>query len=136
LHIPSNAHFSSSIHAVYPIPVNLLFGGIVYSGDENTGYALNFLDDLLTLGLIETKVPDYPYRHLSVNEDRSAIDSQWPPDNHSLGFIYMMTDNFKEIFELAERHFNKANINIYLYSSQGDQAILNQIDGITVVYAN
>ncbi|MEO7991521.1 MAG: hypothetical protein ABI663_18355 [Chryseolinea sp.] len=126
LNISPNDHFSSSISQVYPIPLNLLFGSVVYSGDENTQYANEFLNDLLTLGLTQTNVPYYPYRHLSVNEDGTAISSNWQPENHSLSFIYTMDNNFEAILNLAKEHFNKANINIYLYSSDGDEARLTK----------
>jgi hypothetical protein len=135
LNIPSNNHFSCSIHAVYPIPKNLLFGSVVYSGSENTTVAKKFLTDLLGLGLIKTNVPNYPYRHLSVDNEGNVKDSSWPPDNYSLGFIYNTSTDFKEIFNLAKEHFNQANINIYLYTSNGDEARLNKVDGIVVVYS-
>ena len=136
LKIPPNKHFSSSINEVYPIPPNLLFGSVVYSGDENSQYAEDFFNDLLNLGLTKTKLPNYPYRHLSVDEEGNAIERHWEPDNHSIGFIYKMNNNFKDIFKLAKKHFKKSNINIYLYSSQGDQGLMNKNDGITVVFAD
>jgi hypothetical protein len=117
-----NEYFSSSIKEVYPIPKNLLFGSVVYSGDENTKSATDFFDDLLILGLTETTVPNYPYRYLSVDEDGKAISSHWPPANHALGFLYAMHKNFDVIVNLAKEHTNKANIKIYLYSSNGDEA--------------
>ena len=95
LNIPSNKCFSSFIHAVYPIPLNLLFGSVVYSGDENAKDATDFFNGLLSLGLTKTKVPNYLYRHLSVDKDGNAIDSSWPPDNYSLGILFSMDNNFK-----------------------------------------
>lgn len=116
-----NEYFSSSIKEVYP-PKNLLFGSVVYSGDEKTKFAMDFFNDLLIVGLKETTVPNYPYRYLSVDKDGKAISSHWPPANHALGFLYTMDNNFEEIVNLATEHAHKANINIYLYSSDGDEA--------------
>lgn len=135
LTIAPNEPLSCEIHAVYPIPLNLLFGGVVYSGTQNADDAEMFINDLLSLGITKTNVPDYPYRYLSVNKDGNAGDSYWPPDNYSIGLLYAFDKNFKDVFNLAENHFNKSNINIYLYSSNGDQALLNKIDGVRVVYA-
>ncbi|MEQ1587659.1 MAG: hypothetical protein ABL895_17365 [Cyclobacteriaceae bacterium] len=117
-----NEYFSSSIKEIYPIPKNLLFGSVVYSGDENTKFATDFFNDLLILGLTKTTVPNYPYRYLSVNEEGKAISSHWPPANHALGFLYAMHNNFDDIVNLAKEHVNKANIKIYLYSGNGDEA--------------
>jgi hypothetical protein len=135
LNIPSNKHFSSFIHAVYPIRVNLMFGSIVFSGAQNTNDANMFINDLLSLGLTKTNVPDYPYRYLSVDKNGNVEDSSWPPDNYSLGLLFTFNNNFKDIFNLAKDYFDKTNLNIYLYSSNGDEALLNKIDGVRVVYA-
>jgi hypothetical protein len=134
--IPSNEFFASYIKVVYPIPQNLVFGSVVYLGSENTESANYFINDLTTLGLQKTQIPNYPYRHLSVDDNGNTENSHWPADNHSLGFIYKMDNNFKAIFNLAKEHFNKANINIYLFSSEGDEARLSKTDGIDVRYSN
>jgi hypothetical protein len=110
LNIPSNNHFSCSIHAVYPIPLNLLFGGIVYSGAQNTNDAKMFINDLVSLGLTKTNVPDYPYRYLSVDKNGNVDDTSWPPDNYSLGLLYTFNNNFKDIFKLAKDYFDKTNL--------------------------
>ena len=135
LEIPSNEKFSSSIINVFPIPENLLFGSTVFSGIENTQEANDFFKELETIGLMETTVPNYPYRHLRVDDDGKPYDRHWEPDNHSLSFLYKMEINFEEVFELSKKIFNKTNLNIYLYSSKGDQARLSKNDGIIVEYA-
>lgn len=135
LNIPSNNYFSCAIHAVYPIPANLVFGSVVYAGDQNAVDAKGFINDLLLLGLTKTRVPDYPYRYLSVNSEGNIPDNSWPPDNFSLGLLFTFNRNFEYIVNLAKLYFDKSNINIYLYSSNGDQALLNKIDGVRVVYA-
>ena len=135
LDIPSNERFSSSIKEVCPIPENLLFGSVVFQGVENTQSANEYFDELESIGLTETIVPNYTYRHLDVDDTGRPIDSHWEPDNHSLGFLYKMNITFKEVFELSKEHFNKTNMNIYLCSSQGDQARLSKNDGIIVEYA-
>jgi len=69
LAIPRNTFLKSSIENVYPIPPNLLFGSLVYQGSSNTNDAENFSDYLTDFGLIQTTVPNYPYRHLTVDEN-------------------------------------------------------------------
>lgn len=135
LNIPPNDNFHSSISKVYPIPKDILYGSVVYYGSENNKDADDFFKDLSNLGLSDTMLPDYPYRHLDVDEDGKAIERHWEPDSHSIGFIYKLNQNFEIIFEKAKEHFNKSNLNIYLRTSNGDQALMNQHDGITIVYA-
>lgn len=135
LDIPSNENFSSSIKEVFPIPEDLLFGRLVFQGVENTQSANEYFDALESIGLVATRVPNYPYRHLDVDDSGRPVDSHWEPDNHSLGFLYNMGIPFKDVFELSKEHFNKTNLNISLYSSKGDQARLSQNDGIIVEYA-
>jgi hypothetical protein len=136
LDIPTNTFLESSIENVYPIPPNLLFGTIVYRGSSNTNDAENFLDYLTDFELIEITVPNYPYRHLTVDENGHRPVRHWNPDNHSIGFLYKMTNtDFKTIFEESKDYFNKTNLNIYLYTSNGDQGFMSKSEGITVVYA-
>jgi len=135
LEIPSNEKFSSSITAVYPIPENLLFGSVVFSGIENTQKANDFFEELEAIGFNKTSVPNFPYRHLRVDDNGKPFDRHWEPDKHSLSFLNKMGSNFENAFELAKVHFNKTNLNIYLYSSYGDEARLSKNDGITVRYA-
>lgn len=136
LNIPPNENkFSSYITTVYPVPRNVLFGSVVFSGKENTQQANIFFEELEAIGFSKTTLPNFPYRHLSVNDDGSPINEHWPPDRHSLKLLRNMNNDFKKAFELAKKHFNKSKLNIYLYSSNGDQAFLDKIQGITVEYA-
>lgn len=136
LEIPTNEFLSSSIESVHPIPPDLLFGSIVYQGGSNTIDAESFLDYLTNMGLIQTTVPNYGYRHLTVNDNGSLPVTHWEPDNHSIGFLYKLNNTgFKNIFEESKNYFNQTNLNIYLYTSNGDQAYMSKTDGITVVYA-
>ncbi|WP_147372277.1 hypothetical protein [Mariniphaga sediminis] len=135
LQIPTNENFSSSIATVYPIPENLLFGSVVFAGTENTQQAIAFLEELEAIGFVKTSVPNYPYRHLSVGENGKPIDTHWDPDNHNMRLLLQMDSDFEKAFDLAKKHFSQANLNIYLYSSNGDQARLSKTDGIIVEYA-
>ena len=55
LNIAPNEHFSSTITEVYPIPENVLFGNVTYTGSENGVHATDFFKDLANMGL-ETKI--------------------------------------------------------------------------------
>ena len=69
------------------------------------------------------------------DENGEPLEEHWEPDNHSLGLLYKMGNTFESAFELARVHFNNANLNIYLYSSNGDEARLDKIEGVTVAHA-
>jgi hypothetical protein len=136
LTIPQNDFLNSSIKNVYPIPPDLLFGSVVYQGSTNTNAAETFLDYLKDLGITQTTVTNHPYRHLSVDENGHPPVSHWEPDNHVIGFLYKMNNiDFRTIFEASEQYFNQSNLNIDLYTSNGDQALMSKSEGITVVYA-
>jgi hypothetical protein len=135
LKIPANDRLESFIQYVYPIPKNLLFGSIIYQGSLNTNDAENFLNELKNLGLIETTVPNHPYRNLSVDENGQPIDQEWVVDNHLIGFLYDLNNvDVKTIFEESKKYFNETDLNIDLFTSNGDEAHLSKTQGITIVY--
>lgn len=137
LSIPSNDFFSSSIKEDYPMPKNVLYGSVVYSGDNNTQSAKDFIDELNSLGFLNAIVPNYDKIPMSnVDSSGTPIERNWPPDNYSLSFVCSMNDNFREAYEIAENYFNSNNINIYISSSNGDQARLDTIEGITTIFKN
>ncbi|HET6559634.1 MAG TPA: hypothetical protein VFG54_20080 [Prolixibacteraceae bacterium] len=135
LTIPTNDYLRCYIREVYPIPANILMARASYSGSQNTASAYSFFNDLKALGLTERKLPNYPYRQLAVDDNGNAINSDWSPDNHSIGFNYNMSRSFKDIVTLAMEYFNKYNINIYLSSSNGDEARFIKPNEINVHYA-
>lgn len=135
MEIPANEKFTCSIKNVYPIPADLLMGSLVFSGKENTVDALLYIEKLEKMGLKTVTLPDFPYRHLDVGENGKPIETHWEPDNHSLPFLYKMDISFRIIFELSKEHFRKSNLNISLFSSNGDEAHLSKLDGEMVIYA-
>lgn len=136
LDIPANEHLSSSIKYVYPIPKNILFGSVVYKGSNNTNDANEFLVYLSNLGLIETTVPNYPYRHLAVDETGRITNSNWQDDNYSIGVLYKMNNvDIKTIFEESKKYFDQTNLNISLFTSNGDEAHFSKSEGVTIVYS-
>lgn len=135
LKIPENKYFSSSIKEVFSTPRNLLYGSVLFTGEEKTEYANDFFDKLETIGLKDTVVSNPPF-NLNVDEAGNPIHSHWDTDKHSLSFLYSMDISFHTIFELSKEHFNKYDLNIYLFSSNGDQARLSKNDGIIVEFAD
>jgi hypothetical protein len=136
LDIPSNGYLESSIKEVFPVPKDLLSGAVVYQGSVNTGDAEGFLNYLENLGLIETAVPNHPYRNLMVDDSGHPLNRDREPDSHTIGLLYKMNNvGFKTIFEESKKYFDQNDLDINLYSSNGDQAILSKSEGITVVYA-
>jgi hypothetical protein len=134
LDIPENEYFSCSIVDVFPTPKGLLYGSVIFTGEENTRYAHDFFENLNAIGLKDTVVTNSPF-NLSVDENGKPKDTHWEPDKHSLAFQYSMNVNFYEIFELSKQYFNQYDLNIYLFTTNGDQARLSKNDGIFVVYA-
>ena len=68
--------------------------------------------------------------------NRYPPESHWEPDYHSIGFLYKMNNaDFKTIFEESKKYFNQTNLNIYLYTSNGDQGYMSKTEGIAVVCA-
>ena len=136
LDVPDNNFLSSSTENVYPIPPDLVYGSIVYQDSSNANDAEDFLDHLTGLGLIQTTVPDYRYRHMDVDENGYPPEQHWDPDRHLIGFLYQMNSvEFKTIFEASKDYFFQSNLDLYIYSSNGDQGRMSKSEGITVVYA-
>lgn len=123
LHIPPNDYFSSSIQDVFIAPENLLSGTIVLSGEENLASGWAFIEDLRSLGLRDTVVTNPPL--IKVDEKGIPVVESWPPDEYSIPFLLTLTVDFSTVFELAKVHFDKSDLNIYLYSTNGDEARLN-----------
>ncbi|WP_114750209.1 hypothetical protein [Pleomorphovibrio marinus] len=135
LEIPDNPHLSSSITEVYPIPKQLLMGSVVFKGAENLQVVEKFKSELANLGLVETSIPDYPYRHLMLGEDGGARNESWEPDNFSVGLLYKLTADLRTVVELAKTYYENYDLNIFLYSSWGDEARFSQQSGIHIRYA-
>lgn len=133
LFISENAHLSSAIQEIYPLPPDLLRGSIVFSGEENKAAALAFKEDLVKLGLKETTLS--ADRYYGIGEDGGPVDSFWEPDNHSLGLLYTLSVDMQQVVEMATEHFESSELNIYLYSTNGDEARFSQREGIRVSYA-
>lgn len=136
LEIPQNPWFSSNTKEVFPLPKNLLLGSVVYQGSDNTQRAMDYFEALDSIGLEETTIPNYNYRHFFiVDSTGQPVDKHWEPDKHSLPFLYDMTLSFTAVVEVSKAYFQDSDLNIYLSSSNGDQARFSQHDGILVVYA-
>lgn len=137
LTIPDNDYFKSSIEYVFPIPKDIIWGSIVFKGEENIEHAQKLKSAFCALGLFETSVPNYPYRHLKVNDEGTRSDKIWPPDNYSYKFLYKTNGvNFRQIVEVANRSFSNTTLNISFSSGMGDEAIFSQNNGIYIVYAD
>jgi len=131
---PPNEQLASSVDHVYPIPEDLLFGSVVFEGSNNKQDAENFFNDLISSGVTAVTVPNYPYRHLRVDENGQANERHWEPDNHLIGFLYRMNNDFNTVVEVSKRHFSQTTLNIYLYTGNGDQGIMEQGKAAVVVY--
>ncbi len=136
LEIPSDGFLTSSIKNVYPIPVNILMGTIVYKGAQHTEDVNKFIAHLEKLGLEPAILRENAYRHFTSYEGENYIDrKQWDPDNYSVSFNQKLKQtSFKTVFAEAEKFFTESSLNTYLYTSNGDEGRLTE-EGIRVVYA-
>jgi hypothetical protein len=129
-----NKRFPNGRKEVFPIPRNLLFGSVFFNELQNKQDAVDYLDSLKTIGLIETTVPNYPYRYLKVDDTGRPVNMFWPNDE-SLGLLYKLNIPFEKIVEVSEKFYNKTDLNITLYTGIGHYASFRQGEGISIHYA-
>ncbi|MCG6186220.1 hypothetical protein [Maribellus maritimus] len=134
LSIPENDYFSCSIENVYPTPKNLLYGNVIFNGEENTQYAEAFFAKLKSFGLNDTIVSNSPF-NLPVDDSGKPEDRHWDTDKHSLAFLYSLNSGFQSVVDISKQFFDNYDLNIYLFTTNGDQASLSKAHGITVFYA-
>jgi hypothetical protein len=137
LNIPDNNYFSSSVKEVIITPKNLLFGGIVFSGEENKRFAFDILEDIRNLGLRDTIWSNPSVFLTNVDEMGNPVINSWPPNYYSVPILFSLTCEFSTVFELVKEHYNRNSVfrNIGLSSSNGDQARFDIFEGINVWYA-
>jgi len=133
LKIPENEYFSSAIKEVFPASKNLLYGHVIFEGSEKTEFALEYFWKLKILGLRDTTVTNPPF-NLFVDENGKPKNKHWAPDKHSLAFLYSM-NSFQSVVKFTTEYFHQHDLNIYLFSTNGDQARFSKVDGIITDYA-
>ncbi|MBN8825550.1 MULTISPECIES: hypothetical protein [unclassified Spirosoma] len=133
LDLGANKQFTSSIEQVFPIPRQLLFGSIVYTGSDKTQAANNLIAYLSTLGVTPVTLPDHPYRHLS-REALHLATKDWPEDNHMISLLYSMKRSFRDIVGDLKRYVDQTGqpLSIYLYSSLGGEVRLGTTDPLFI----
>lgn len=137
LELSPNGKISSSITEVFPIPRQLLFGSIVYSGSANTQAAKDLIAYLSVLGVTPTTLPNYPYRHLNVSQSAHLAVKDWPEDNHMISLLYSMKGNFRDIISELTTYYTKTDrkLTVNLYTSFGDEARFNNSE-TSVLYGS
>jgi hypothetical protein len=137
MNIPPGSLLSSEIKEVFPIPRNILFGSIHYSGSQNEKFARDLIDELKLLGLKPAEVPDLSYRYLDVKRKAHLSEESWQNDEHSIALLYDMSKDFRQIIDIVQKHYQRSDrrLKFGIYSSNGDQAILNGGVGDNIVYA-
>lgn len=136
--IPPNSQFSTNITEVYPIPKELVFGSILYSGSENRKHAISLIDDFAALGLTTATIPNYPYQYLDVERSSHLSETTWEPDNHSISLLFNMNGiDFRSIFHTATTRFelSEKKLSVSLMSSNGDSGNMGPHSETHVVYA-
>ncbi len=124
LQVPENPYLDSYIHKVYPIPKDILWGGVGYRGIDNEKFATKFIEDLISIGLEKTNLPNYPYGYIRVDSTGNPYDDYTPPDRYYKALLFRMNNNFKDIYNLADQHHKQANeeISISVFTGNGEQA--------------
>lgn len=137
LSIPLNPHFFSNTKEEYPMPANILFGSI---GGENIHIGRDFLNELNANGFTNTIVPNYekiPRLSMQfVDSNGLPIESTYPSGSYHITFVCQMDNNFRAVFDIASRYFNEYDFNAYMFSSNGDQASMSKLDGISSVFVD
>jgi hypothetical protein len=135
LQIHPGQRVTSTITSVYPVPADLIFGSIVYTGKDNEDDVEGFCKALGQLGLIPVAIPPRPYRHLTVSENGLPLNAHWQDVHYSAGLLYATEVPFRDIVPIVQQWYVNTSLNIYLYSSYGDQARFSQAEGVSIVYA-
>lgn len=131
--IPDENLFSVHKKEIYLMPKNILMGSVVYEGEENTQIAKDFINELNSLGFVNTIVPNFDKIPVfGVDSLGVPINRNWPPDNYMINFVCTMSDNFKMAFELGLKYYHSnPKISIFLSSSHDELARLSQLDGVS-----
>ena len=137
LDIPENKYFSCKKNIVYPIPKDLVFGSVIFYGDKDNECVAKFFKEFEAVGMTNVQVPNYPYNHLSVNDNGNPEIQYSPNGQNNIKFLYKMDTSFRKAARLAKKWYRKKlNIDYYIYSSNGDQALLDKFNGIVTTYAD
>lgn len=137
LDIPENKYFSCEKNIVYPIPKDLVFGSVIFYGDKENECVAKFFKEFEAVGLTNVKIPNYPYNHLLVNENGRRVNEYLPNGQNNIKFLYKMDTSFRKVARLAKKWYRKKlNIDYYIYSSNGDQALMDKFNGIVTTFAD
>ncbi|WP_319591201.1 hypothetical protein [uncultured Draconibacterium sp.] len=137
LDIPENKYFSCKKNIVYPIPKNLVFGSVIFYGDKDNECGVKFFKEFEAIGMTNVQVPNYPYNHLSVNDNGKPENQYSPNGQNNIRFLYKMDTSFRKAARLTKKWYRKKlNIDYHIYSSNGDQALLDKFNGIVTTYAD
>lgn len=137
LDIPENKYFACEKNIVYPIPKDLVFGSVIFYGDKENECVAKFFKEFEAVGLKNVTIPNYPYNHLSVNDNGRPENEYSPNGQNNIKFLYKMDMKFRKAARLAKKWYRKKlNIDYYIYSSNGDQALLDRFNGIVTTYAD
>lgn len=133
LDLGTNNQFTSSVQQVFPIPRQILFGSIVYTGSGKKQAANELIAYLSTLGVTPVTLPDHPYRYLS-SESSHLATQDWPVDNHLISLVYSMNRSFRNIIGDLKRYIDQTSppLSIYLYSSLGGEVRLSETERIFI----
>lgn len=138
LKVPKNKHFSCPINKVYPIPRDLLFGSVIFYGKKENKVIDRFFEEFEKLKFTKVVLPNYPYKHLTVDDSGRPIDEFSPNGQNVLRFLYKMDTDFKEAAKFMEKWYWKYHPSIYFgfYSSNGDQALALDKNGINTFFSD
>lgn len=134
LEIQDEKYFSSSVEEVFPTPKNLLYGTIAYHGEENEDAAQMFLLKLEDNGFKKTLVANPPF-NLETDDNGTPTLRFVEPDRYYQSFLFELEKPFDEVCEITRPFFEQNDLNIYLFSTNGDQATFSKRNGISYHYA-
>jgi len=131
LEIQDEKFVTSSVTDVFPTPKDLLYGTVKYIGKENADEAQLFFAKLEDSGFEKTVVANPPF-NLETDENGEPRLRFVEPDRYYQSFLFRLNMSFTTACQITTSFFEKNNVDIYFYTSNGDQATFSKRNGISI----
>jgi len=131
LEIQDEEYFTTSVNEVFPTPKNLLYGSVKYLGEEYADEAQRFLIKLEENGFERTVVANPPF-NLETDENGMPALKFVEPDRYYQGFLLKLDKPFATACQITTSFFKENNVDIYFFTSNGDQATFSKREGISI----
>lgn len=131
LEIQDKEYFTTSVNEVFPTPKDLLYGSVKYMGEKYADEAQMFLTKMEESGFAKTVVANPPF-NLETDENGVPILRFVEPDRYYQSFLFKLDKSFATACQITTSFFEKNNVDIYFFTSNGDQATFSKRKGISI----